>query len=305
MDINTVKSDIIQRTVRPWYMFTGPEVKVQDIYIEKLAEVKGLNIVRVDSVAQIFKKVQNKSFVQTSSCYVTRDDRDFITVEKAWENLESVIGDNLVILIYSELDNRSKFAKRYKEQFVQFEHMSESVLVKHIQQEIQLDEKSAIKLAQICEYDYSRVLLEIDKIKTFDTQAEPIEAFNELLYQKIIYTPPKDAIFEFTDAVLKRQVKAFDLLSQSYAVGEATMVLLSVLYNNVKQVLQVQSCKGDVAKTTGLTAWQIKCARDKCGQYSDNELMRMLRCIQYVEKGVKTGTIDEKIAVEYVLVRCM
>ena len=88
-------------------------------------------------------------------------------------------------------------------------------------------------------------------------------AFQDLLKDGTIYQPPYDAIFDLVAAILDRKVnKAFDLLQQSYAVGEATMVMLSVLYNNAKAVLQVQSYKGDnLSKATGLTGWQIKNAK--------------------------------------------
>lgn len=133
------------------------------------------------------------------------------------------------------------------------------------------------------------------------------EAFEILLKDGTIYEPPYDAVFDFVDAVLKRQInRAFNLLNQSYESGEATMVLLSVLYNNTKAVLQVQTCESkDMGKATGLTGWQIKNAIDKTGVYTDRDLENILRTIQKVESGIKSGLIDEAIAMEYVLVRCL
>ena len=133
------------------------------------------------------------------------------------------------------------------------------------------------------------------------------EAFEKLLKDGTIYEPPYDAVFDFVDAVLRGQVnRAFNLLSQSYESGEATMVLLSVLYNNAKAVLQVQTCESkDIGKATGLTGWQIKNAIDKKGVYTDRDLENILRTIQKVESGIKAGRIDEAIAMDYVLVRCL
>ena len=109
-------------------------------------------------------------------------------------------------------------------------------------------------------------------------------------------------------AILDRKVnKAFDLLQQSYAVGEATMVMLSVLYNNAKAVLQVQSYKGDnLSKATGLTGWQIKNAKPHVRKkYSDKELIHMMQMIQKVESGIKTGQIEDEIAMPYLLVNVL
>ena len=80
------------------------------------------------------------------------------------------------------------------------------------------------------------------------------------------------------------------------------MVMLSVLYTNARQVLQVQACKhADVSKSTGLTAWQIKCAKEHANRYSIEELEYMLYMIEKCESGIKTGTMDEDVAVPYVL----
>ena len=133
------------------------------------------------------------------------------------------------------------------------------------------------------------------------------EVFEKLVDEGVIYVPPADAIFDLVDAILKRQInRVYDLLYQSYAVGEANMVILSVLYNNAKQVLQVQACdSSDICKTTGLTQFQVKCAKERLDYYSIGELVDMLRLIQKIQKGIITGEIDDYMAVEYLLVNIL
>ena len=174
-------------------------------------------------------------------------------------------------------------------------------MAKYIAKEIELSNKEVDTLIKVCDSDYGRILLEIDKIKRSG------QTLQELLDNGTIAVPPYDAIFDFVDAVLKRKVSwAFDLLEQCYEVGEATMVMLSVLFSNAKQVLQVQACDSkDIAGTTGLTAWQVKNAKEKCGHYSIGELVYMLKLIQRVEKGIKTGQIEEDNAMEYILVNVL
>ena len=180
---------------------------------------------------------------------------------------------------------------------------------KYLAKEIDLSERSMKILTEICEFDYGRCLLEIDKIKHYSqTMALTYEAsFTELLKSGIIYEPPYDAIFDFVDAVLRRKSKlAYNLYQQCQDIGESNLAMLSVLFNNARAVLQVQSCKSkDISKSTGLTGFQIKCAKDKCGIYRNRELVDMMRLIQKVERSIKTGEIDEAISVEYVLVNVL
>ena len=129
------------------------------------------------------------------------------------------------------------------------------------------------------------------------------EAFEILVKDGTIYEPPYDAIFDLVDAILDRKVnRAFDLLRQSYEVGEATMVILSVLYNSAKAVLQVQTYHGDkITEGTGLTGWQIKNAKPHVGKYSENELIYIVQLIQKIESGIKTGQMEDEFAMEYLL----
>ena len=133
------------------------------------------------------------------------------------------------------------------------------------------------------------------------------EAFEILVKDGTIHVPAKDAIFDFVDEVLNRHCNnSFELLQECYDVGEATMVMLTVLYNNAKAVLQVQTCRtNDISKTTGLTGWQIKNAKAHLHKYTDAELVNMLRLIQECESGIKTGQIEEPVVMQYILARVL
>ena len=133
------------------------------------------------------------------------------------------------------------------------------------------------------------------------------DAFQKLLDDGVLVVPPYDAVFDLVDAILDRKPKtAFALLRESYDSGEATMVMLTVLWNNAKAVLQVQAPHTDAdAKSSGLTGWQIKNAKKHLNKYSVSELMRMLQLVQQTEIGIKRGKIEDSFAMEYLLCRIM
>ena len=310
MDISTLKAKIKSNQLPNYLIFAGEEWKVQDIYIQQISKVTRKEIKYIDSVAEIFSKLQNRSFVQKPVIYKVRDDKELIQNEKLQQRIESVLGDNILVHVITNVDKRTKFYKLYKDAIVDFERLSDSMLKKYILKEIKLSERNIQRLIDICEHDYGRILLEIDKIYSFMQYAvehgksvSHDECFIGLIEDGTIYEPPYDAIFDLVDAILDRKVnKAFDLLQQSYAVGEATMVMLSVLYNNAKAVLQVQTYDGNnLSKATGLTGWQIKNAKPHVGVYSDDTLIYKLQLIQKIESGIKTGKIDEEYAMQYLL----
>ena len=307
MDVATLKAKIKSKQLPSYLIFSGDEWKVQQIYIDQISKVTGKEIRRTDSVVDIYGKLKNRSFVQKPIIYIVRDDKELMQNEKLQQNIEQVLGDNILIHLLTTVDKRTKFYKAYKDVICDFERLSDSMLKKYILKEIKLSERNIERLIDICEHDYGRILLEIDKIKRYVNYLGPAPMFDgvfeKLLADGTIYEPPYDAIFDLVDTILDRNVnKAFNLLQQSYEVGEATMVMLSVLYNNAKALLQVQTYTGnEITKATGLTGWQIKNVKHCVGKYSDNELIYIVRLCQKIESGIKTGRMEDEFAMQYVL----
>jgi DNA polymerase III delta subunit len=314
MNITDVKTQIKNKDIQSYYIFAGDEIEIQRIYINKIAEVLGYEVVRADTIADVWSSIITPALFDKPCVYVVRDDKDLLQNEKLNEKLNSKtenLNDNVIINLITTVDKRTKWYKANSDKIILFERLSDTVLKKYIQREIALNNANCERLIAICESDYSRILLEIDKIKRYVNYLGPAELFDgvfvKLVEDGTIYTPPKDAIFDLVDAILKRNVPlVYDLLEQCYAVGEANMVILSVLYNNAKQVLQVQACESsDVCKSTGLTSWQVKCAKEKCGHYSLGELERILKLIQETQKGIITGQIEDSLSVERLLVEIL
>jgi DNA polymerase III delta subunit len=219
--------------------------------------------------------------------------------------------------VLTSVDKRTKYYKAYKDTIVEFEALNEAILKKYVKKEISLSDKNCSILIEICEHDYGRILLEIDKIKRYaDIRYTEYNgsigndfdsAFQDLVQDGTIYEPPYDAIFDLVDAILDRKVnKTFNLLQQSYAVGEATMVMLSVLYTNAKAVLQVQTYEGNnLSKAIGLTGFQIKNAKAHVNKYSEEELIYIVQLVQKIESGIKTGRMEDEFAMQYLLTHIM
>ena len=133
------------------------------------------------------------------------------------------------------------------------------------------------------------------------------DAFQKLLDDGVLVVPPKDAVFDFVDAILDDKPKlAFQLYQECIDVGEAVLVMITNLYNSAKAVLQVQACQSkDVSKATGLTGWQIQNARKHINVYRNGELIYIMELCQQAEKGIKTGTMSDTYAMQYIMLNVM
>lgn len=308
MDLSTLKAHIKTQTFDPFYIFTGPEVGVMDIYIEQMAKVQNASVVMLDGIDDLARKLHKGSIVKNACIYILRDSKEFIQdIDLARKiTQKNALSGAVLLLIYTSIDKRSKVYKTFQDTIVDFQPMRADILTKYIQKEIDLSNESYAKLIEVCESDYSRILLEVDKIKRYAKSADcsPEVAFRTLMREGVIFQPPKDAVFDFVDAVLMRKTAlAFELLKSSYDYGEATMVLLSNLYNSTKQLLQVQSFSGDgkITEATGLTPFQVKLASGRKGRNSTGDLIYLMRLVRDTEKGIKTGAIEEQMAMPYIL----
>lgn len=317
MNIQQLKSQIQTKTLNNFYVFTGDEWQVQKLYIKQIAKVKNQKIKYVDSIKDIYSTLGSRSFIQEYYCYVIRDDKEIMTNEKLQHQLllENLVGKNTLILLITHLDKRTKTFRAFEDINIVFDKLPLDQLKNALKQICSLSDKNLERLIDICEYDYGRILLEIDKVKqigpvTFTGIAGNYDAdatLDMLINDRAIYIPPRDAIFDLVDAILKHQIKRiYQLLDDCYRIGESKLVILSVLYDNAKQVLQVQSYEGeDIERATGLTKWQIKNAKIRSGNYSIGELVEMLRAIRNIEKGIKIGEIEESISIELLLTRVL
>lgn len=302
MDYSSVKKDIMNKQLKRFYIFTGEERFVLVKYIQKIVEVSGKVYKSIEHVYEC--KQRGMSLFAESYCYVCYDDKDFISNEKAWEKVEDILGDNILILVISNLDKRTKFYKNFADNIVSFDKLLAVILEKYVKREVSLDAENIKYLIHVCEGDVGRLYMELDKFKPY-TNAD--DTFARLLDNGIIYQPPDDVIFDWASAILdgERQ-KSFALYQECIKIGEPVLRLLLVLYMSIKRLLQVQSCDGNIEQITGLNSWEINLVKNKVHKaYSNRDLINAMHTIEQLEKGIKTGEVEEEFVIQYVMVHIL
>lgn len=309
MTIQDIQKQIISKQLDNMYIFVGEEIAIEKIYINKLAQINDMQIEYVDSYTQIKNRLKSTNLFNETKLYVVIDDNEFTKAELIWGQLDYLESPNIIVFKYNTLDKRSKFYKHYENKIVEFNKLSDDVLTHYIQKEIPLNNENCKKLINICNNNYNQILLEIDKIKNVDNArlTDYNDIFEYLDNCGAFHKEISDITFEFVDKVLKRKIKSvFELQKQLHQIDESNIKLLSLLYTGFKTVLLIQSCKSnDICKTTGLQYYQVKYNQDKVNIYSTNELVCILKLIQYIEESIKIGTIDEAISIDYLLVNIL
>jgi DNA polymerase III delta subunit len=313
MNIVDLQMQIKSNTLEHFYLFSGEESKVMDIYIQKIAQGLGVKPTSADTVAGIFNSLKSTNVLKTRKCYVIKEDASYFKEEKVWDSFINGIaqGEHTIILVFQKMDKRSKFYKRHIDHTTMFESLAPEVLAKYANKEIGLDLAYGYRLAEMCDCSYSRLLLECDKIyqlsKSDNSNIDA--AFKKALKYKLIHMPPKDVVFDLIDAICRRNITdCFYLYEELKQVEPSPLGVISLLYSNVRAMLLVNSFRPgehDLSNKTGLTGWQIKLAKEKGNHYSLKQLVSALKTINWTEQGIKTGKIESSMAMYYILCKIL
>ncbi len=317
MELVDLMKFISESSVPHYLILFGEEQAILDIYIQHIAQ--NYKIVYCDTVVYALSQVGKKSIDKSNKVYIVNEDNAYNKAEESWENVKQTFdkSKHILLLKYHSIDKRGKFYTQNKGNAVEFTHLSEDVLINYIRQKLpDLSEENASKLITWCNYDYGRILMEIDKIKQWqehytDNEGTPKtdSVFKLLNKQGLFYKEIGDITFELTNAVLGGYPEtAIQKLDEAKRKGEPAMMISSILYNGFRNLLAYQglgSNKQNAMERTGMSKGELYGCTKNVGGYSIAEVRRnMLKC-QEVEAGIKMGTIDEEIALEYIVLSCL
>lgn len=319
MELSELMQKISTGNIPHFLVLFGEEQKIVDIYIDNIC--KKYKKVYVDNVPDAIKKSGMKSLDKSKKAYIVNEDSEFLLREEVWETIENNFKNNILIVRYHSLDKRGKFYNKNKQNSVEFTHLADNVLNTYINRDCPgLSDENAIKIIKFCNNDYGRICMEIDKVRNYyDMIASESEisggemnydeCFEELEKQGIFKKEIGDITFELTDAVLGGYPdKAIKKLYEAKLKGEPVMMISSILYNGFRNLLAYQGVganKTGVMEKTGMTKGEVYRCSKLAGGYSIKEIIRNIFICQKVESGIKTGWIDEEIALEYLVLSCL
>lgn len=316
MTLMELKEQVIKnKQLCPMFIFTGDEPTILNIYVDRICNMFDGDICKVDSMQKVYVQVNGTNLLKKkNTCFIVRNDKEFLNQsDTVWDNFISgkTQKDNIVILIYTDLDRRSKFFKHNQNNIVIFDKLGKEILTKYTLKELPgLNKKYAEELVSICENSYERILLECNKLYNLSKAISMnfSDTYKYAMDNNFIWIPPEDAIFSFVEACLNRNISdCYYYLNECKRIGENELNIISNLYTNFRALLQVQSVgySKDICNITGLPYFQIKKVSDKTKNYTLEELLRALRLIHYCEKSIKDGTMTNDYVIDYLLVNLL
>lgn len=281
-----LQTQIREGSLLPFYIFTGEEIELQNIYLKQMG-----NVIRVDRVADIYNKITSKLISGKFAVYVVRDDMDFIKSEKTWGSISDRIRNAVLVIQVTTPSKCKKFLKELNDCVVEFNHMTTKQLLNVVNMDCSVSNKQYF--IEACNNDLNTINNYLDIFKRAG-----IKELNKKIVDEYISTNEDVTVFQLADAVMRKDEQlTFKLLDQLLEDKNNVMGIIYVIYSQLHKCVLVEGYRGEknISKVTGINSWVCNnILRDN--RIEPSKLLTALRLIQKYDKGIKTGKYDGVIA---------
>lgn len=281
-----LQTQIREGSLLPFYIFTGEEIELQNIYLKQMG-----NVIRVDRVADIYNKITSKLISGKFAVYVVRDDMDFIKSEKTWSSISDRIRNAVLVIQVTTPNKCKKFIKELNDCVVEFNHMTTKQLLNVVNMDCSVSNKQYF--IEACNNDLNTINNYLDIFKRVG-----IKELNKKIVDEYIPTKEDVTVFQLADAVMRKDEQlTFRLLDQLLEDKNNVMGIIYAIYSQLHKCVLVEGYRGEknISKVTGINSWICNnILRDN--RIEPSKLLTALRLVQKYDKGIKTGKYDGVVA---------
>lgn len=281
-----LQTQIREGSLLPFYIFTGEEIELQNIYLKQMGDV-----IRVDRVADIYNKITSKLISGKFAVYVVRDDMDFIKSEKTWGSISDRIRNAVLVIQVTTPNKCKKFIKDLNDCVVEFNHMTTKQLLNVVNMDCSVSNKQYF--IEACNNDLNTINNYLDIFKRAG-----IKELNKKIVDEYIPTKEDVTVFQLADAVMRKDEQlTFKLLDQLLEDKNNVMGIIYAIYSQLHKCVLVEGYRGEknISKVTGINSWICNnILRDN--RIEPSKLLTALRLVQKYDKGIKTGKYDGVMA---------
>lgn len=281
-----LQTQIREGSLLPFYIFTGEEIELQNIYLKQMG-----NVIRVDRVADIYNKITSKLISGKFAVYVVRDDMDFIKSEKTWGSISDRIRNAVLVIQVTTPNKCKKFIKELNDCVVEFNHMTTKQLLNVVNMDCSVSNKQYF--IEACNNDLNTINNYLDIFKRAG-----IKELNKKIVDEYIPTKEDVTVFQLADAVMRKDEQlTFRLLDHLLEDKNNVMGIIYAIYSQLHKCVLVEGYRGEknISKVTGINSWICNnILRDN--RIEPSKLLTALRLVQKYDKGIKTGKYDGVMA---------
>lgn len=302
MTLEEFKTSIEQKTVgNQLVIFVYEDVPfVADQYIREIAKIKEQKIQYLESidslssgVADIFGMSDVKDGIRVYRTKEIETLSDKLRYETDLYIVVNKIKDKDILSIYSEyIINIPKLEGWQLKDYMY--SVAEGV-----------DHKSLDWLISASGEDIYRLENELDKFRLFGVNEQKY-LFNDMLHDGAFVDLSSFNVFNITNAVTSRDYSTLkNALKEIKSFDAEPLGVVTLLYQGFKKLIQVWLAKQATPDNTGLKSNVIYALNKQPRVYTKEQLIAAFQLLNNIDKELKSGNIEIKWLIDYVICRVM
>lgn len=305
------------------YLLTGEEVYLRSQYKKKLQDALVSPDDRVNmnfyqgkgiSVQELIDQAETMPFFSERRLLVIEDSGFFKSASpELAEYLEQVPDTAYFLFVENDVDKRGKLYKTVKKngRIAEFSRQTEDTLMRWILGILKKEQKNITRstmelFLEKTGTDMNRISMELEKLISYTLGKEMITAED---VEAVCTAQTVNQIFEMINAMAqKNQRRALDLYYDLLALKEAPMRILYLIARQFNQIMQISELNSQglgreaIAEKLGIQSFIVRNGLRYGRSFSQEQLRCAVETAVQTETDVKTGKLDEKLAVELVIV---
>lgn len=323
--MKTIDQDIKEGKIRNVYLLYGVEQYLIRQYRDKLRRA----IVALDDTMNFASfsgaDINQKEIIDLAETLPFFAERRLILIEdsglfrKSAEELADYMAHipetTYFLFVEKEVDRKTKMYKEVRKRgsAVEFPRQSDDILARWVEARLKKNGKRITRNAydlfiRKTGNDMENIDRELEKLLCYTMEKDYIDPED---VENITTEQTENKVFEMVDCVTAhRQKQALELYYDLLALKEPAMRILYLLTNQFQRMIIVKSMTAqgfgaaEIAIKAGCPEWAVRKYQAQCRNYSMDQLKQVVKAGVEYETAVKTGHMDEQIAVELFLVEC-
>ena len=297
MTLQELKESIENRTFQPTTMILVSEDKfIPLLYINEISKNFDFSISYIESLNDISNNDEDIFGASNESLY---DLVVFNTNLVDFSN-ELLYNKDNIIIITNKIDKASK--KFYGDLVIEIPKLDDWQIKDMVYSFAKgVDTKNLDWLIHNCNGDVNRLYQETQKLKIF-SESERKNVFDEMMEDGAFNDLSSNTIFNFTNAILKKDLGSLKSIYEEIDnIDINDFGLLTILYNNFLNVINIQLGINPTAESLGMKQGQFNAIRHSCGYYNGNQLINIFKLLTDMDKRVKSGEFPTNIMRDYLI----
>lgn len=297
--LSELKSQILSFDIKRSYIFYGNEIELRRIYVNKIKDVTRRELYVVDSAKTLKNELYAESLFGESNIFVVYNDFKFFDEKGLWNSILNSSSKHIVILVYTTDDIPSSLID--VSNAVNFTTQDKAIICAKIQHDSKLPKQFTSVLYDKCLGNLGLIQNEVDKLYYNYGNSAKVDFLNRDIFVDL----RKENFFDLVNAITLRSPKAFNLWYKMREYEEP-ISLISVVSGLMHNVLALKGTNYDMWNTaTGLTQAQINGCRSALYKWKSQEIIKFLKFLQAMERGIKLGEVDPNFVVDYIITMAM